>query len=97
MFGHVLTQHCGEIQTGRTLRTAPPLGQGGVGSSALCAIGLESSEHQCAISRNYQGRLFGHADRIPKLSLTDAEGVLFFAMIYFDLPAIKVDLKQSAR
>jgi hypothetical protein len=38
--------------------------------------------------------LFGHGYGVPELSVTDAQSVLFVAVVDLDLPAVEVDLEE---
>jgi hypothetical protein len=90
---HFLAQQSDQIEGGRASGLTPPPGELGVGFTSLGTEGLEGSQQQSAVSGDSQDWLFGHRVRIPQLRLANTQGVLFFPVIYLDLPAIKVDLQ----
>jgi hypothetical protein len=94
MLGGFFAQQGNEVEAGRAFSVAPPSGQDRVSGAAGGTEGLEGGEQQGAVGGDDQGRLFGDRARIPQLGLAHPQGVLFFAVIDFDVPAVEIDLQQ---
>lgn len=59
--------------------------------------GFQSGEQQGAVGGDDQHWLAGDGVGVPDLGLPDTQGVFFFAVVDFDLPAIQIELNEFAR
>lgn len=58
---------------------------------------VECGQEQGAVGRHGQWGLLGHGDGVPQLGLANTQGIFFFPVVHFNLPAVEVNLEQLIR
>src|SRR5271170_6195696 len=64
VFSDFFTQQGNKVETGRAFGVAAPLGQGGIGGTALGAKGFECGEHESGVGGHDQSGLSGDGERV---------------------------------
>ena len=85
-----------EVQRRSPSGTFSPLGQGHKVVGAPWSKGLQPGKEQQTVRSYSESRMARYGLSGPDLSLPHSQGVLFFPMIDFNLPAIKIGLEHDS-